>query len=169
MMNAPPVAPPRVFLHAWTAADLMSPNPVSLEADATVKEAIAFLADAGFGAAPVIDEAGRPIGVLSQADIVVHDRENVDYLPTNPDEAARVDRSARGVRGGFQVECVDRTTVRDVMTPMVIAVTPDTLAYQVIEEMLGRKIHRLFVVDSDGVLVGVITSLDVLRHLRQMP
>jgi predicted transcriptional regulator len=32
--------------------------------------------------------------------------------------------------------------------------------------MLNWKVHRLFVVDRDGVLVGVISALDVLRRLR---
>jgi CBS domain-containing protein len=35
----------------------------------------------------------------------------------------------------------------------------------VVEDMLGLKVHRLFVVDGNGILVGVISALDVLRHL----
>jgi hypothetical protein len=31
----------------------------------------------------------------------------------------------------------------------------------------GEKVHRLFVVDDAGTLVGVISALDVLRHLRE--
>jgi CBS domain-containing protein len=37
----------------------------------------------------------------------------------------------------------------------------------VIEEMLARGVHRLFVVGGDGVLTGVISFVDVLRHLRR--
>src|SRR5690349_10530953 len=65
----------RLTLWAETAADLMMPNPMSLRAEATVREAVAALTDRGFSAAPVIDEAGRPVGVLSRADVLVHDRE----------------------------------------------------------------------------------------------
>lgn len=160
---------PRVVLWAETAADLMSSNPVSLNADDTMKEAIAFLSDKGYSAAPVIDSAGRPIGVLSQSDIVLHDRESVSYLEARPDGPERIDRSVRDVETvgrGFQVECVDHTTVRDLMTPVIFSVAPETPATQVIDEMVMRQIHRLFVVDNDGVLVGVITAGDVLRHLR---
>jgi CBS domain-containing protein len=32
--------------------------------------------------------------------------------------------------------------------------------------MVGLKVHRLFVVDQSGLLIGVISALDVLRHLR---
>src|SRR5882672_8324363 len=79
MMHTLPATSP-LKLHAQTAADLMVPNPISLRADANIREALALLTDKGFSAAPVIDEAGRPIGVLSRGDLLVHDREKVDYL-----------------------------------------------------------------------------------------
>ena len=69
------------------------------------------------------------------------------------------------LRDGFQAENVDRTRVRDIMTPVVFCVTPQTPVAQVIEEMLALKVHRLFVVDRDRVLVGVISALDVLRRM----
>jgi CBS domain-containing protein len=161
---------PRLVLCAATAADLMTPNPVSIGADATVKEAAAFLVDKGFSAAPVIDEAGRPVGVLSQSDIVVHDREKVDYVSANPAYYDRADLSRRlpkALQTGFEVVDVDRTQVRDIMTPVVFSVAPETPAHKVIEDMLGQKVHRLFVVGGDGVLVGIISTVDVLGHLRR--
>ena len=64
----------RLVLRGETAADLMTPNLVSISADDTAAEALAFFADHAFGAAPVIDNAGRPIGVLSHTDLMIHDR-----------------------------------------------------------------------------------------------
>ena len=55
------------------------------------------------------------------------------------------------------------------MTPAVFSVTPQTPASKVVAEMLALHVHRLFVVDNTGVLVGVITALDVLRHLDLEP
>jgi CBS domain-containing protein len=52
------------------------------------------------------------------------------------------------------------------MTPVVFTVTLDTPAPRVVEQMLNLKVHHLFVVDEDRALVGVISSLDVLRHLK---
>jgi CBS domain-containing protein len=155
-------------LRAETAADLMTPNPVSISAASTVSEAVAFLTDKGFSAAPVIDHAGHPVGVLSRSDILVHDREKVEYVPAAADYYDRDNlktQAGERLRDGFQVENVDRTRVRDIMTPVVFCVTPQTPVAQVIEEMLALKVHRLFVVDRDRVLVGVISALDVLRHL----
>src|SRR5262245_45799710 len=76
---------PRLVLRGDTAAELMTPNPVSLAAAASVKEAAAFLTDHHFSAAPVIDNAGRPIGVLSRSDIVIHDREKAEFVPPAPE------------------------------------------------------------------------------------
>ena len=36
---------------------------------------------------------------------------------------------------------------------------------QVVEDMLALRVHRLFVVDDGGALVGVVTATDVLRRL----
>ena len=52
------------------------------------------------------------------------------------------------------------------MTPVVFAVSSEVPARRVVGDMLGLKVHRVFVVDVGGVLVGVISALDVLRHLR---
>src|SRR5262245_27204091 len=60
-----------------TAQEMMTPNPHSIREHATLDEAITFLIDKGFRAAPVIDDSGRPVGVISQSDIVIHDREKV--------------------------------------------------------------------------------------------
>ena len=112
----------RLLLWAETAQDLMVANPISIHANAVVQEAIAFLIDKGFSAAPVIDEAGKPIGVLSRTDILVHDRTRTgSHIP---DFYARADLSGDRVPKGFQVENVDRTRVRDLMTPMVLSVSP---------------------------------------------
>jgi CBS domain-containing protein len=56
--------------------------------------------------------------------------------------------------------------VRDAMTPVVFSVAPEASAQQVVREMLSLRVHRLFVVDRGGVLTGVISAEDVLRHLR---
>jgi CBS domain-containing protein len=161
-------AAPRLALWADTAADLMRPNPVSIRDNATIREAVALFTDKGFSAAPVIDAAGRPVGVLSRSDIVVHDREKVEYLAPVAeyyDQSELEMRSGERLRNGYQVERVDPTLVRDLMTPAVFSVSPETRAGKVVDQMLALKVHRLFVVDESDVLVGVISALDVLRHL----
>jgi CBS domain-containing protein len=155
-------------LDAQTAADLMTPGPVSIRGTATVHEAVALLTARGFSAAPVIDEAGRPAGVVSQTDLLVHDRETATRPAPYPEYYHRSEltlRSGESLGEGFQVEAPDGTQVRDVMTPAVISVTPDAPARRVVADMLALRVHRLFVVDRAGVLVGVISALDILRRL----
>ena len=127
---------------ATRAEEVMTPNPLSIGELATLREAALFLTSKDISAAPVINEAGRPVGVISLADIVrcVHMSEVSDTrLPL---------------------------TVREVMTPVVYFVRPDTPVANVIEDLLDCAVHRLFVVDDDEVLIGVISTLDVLKHLR---
>ncbi|MCS6976003.1 MAG: CBS domain-containing protein [Gemmatales bacterium] len=156
----------RLYLDAETAADLMVPNPISIEEDATVREAIAVLIDRGFSAAPVIDAAGRPVGVISRTDIVRLDREKGDVYPPYFADYEPLLPSKEKLPAGFQIEVPDTTRVKDIMTPIVFAVPPSCPVSNLIEEFLSRKVHRLFVVDEGGALVGVISALDILRHLR---
>jgi CBS domain-containing protein len=134
----------RLTLDAAQASDLMSPNPVSLNADALVADAVAVMTQRGFSAAPVIDEAGRPVGVLSRSDLLVHEREALRSRPA----------------GG------DMTRVRDIMTPAVFSVPPHLSADKVVEHLLTLDVHQLYVVDDSQAVIGVVTSHDVLRHLR---
>ena len=57
--------------------------------------------------------------------------------------------------------------VSDIMTPAIFCVRPETSAAKVVEKLLALKVRRLFVVDNDGILVGVISTFDVLRKLRR--
>ncbi len=132
----------RLTLTARTAAQLMTPQVVSIPADAPVPQAVALLTDRGLSAAPVIDAAGRPLGVVSQADVLAHLREQ----PTAPPAPARV---------------------KDIMTPTVFSCTPQTPAHEVVRLLLGLKVRQLFVVDETGVPVGVIAAVDVLRRLEE--
>jgi CBS domain-containing protein len=154
-------------LWAETAADLMMPSPTSIRGNATVREAVEMLTDHGFSAAPVIDEAGRPLGVISRADILVHDREMGARTGASAYyESADLTAGGERLGPGFHVQAMDATLVRDIMTPAVYSVAPATPAAKVVEQMAELKVHRLYVADEDGTLVGVISALDVLRHLR---
>jgi CBS domain-containing protein len=128
-------------LKAKTAREIMNPDPHSIEETKTADDAANFLTHRGFGATVVIDQAGRPLGVVTKTDLLIHDLE----------------RKAAG-----KSEPAD---VRDVMTPAIFSVRQDTPAKSVIEQMLALHVHHLFVVDNQGIVVGVISPMDVLRKL----
>jgi CBS domain-containing protein len=148
-MNAT-VTPPVLRLRARVAEDLMMRNPVSLRADATIDEAMTLFVDKGIDAAPVIDDGGRPIGVISRSDVFVHLLE---------DARRRKHPHPSAVAEGAEAA----SRVSDLMTPTVFAVGLHTLAAKIVTDMVGLHVHRLFVVDDDGVLVGVVTAMDVLK------
>lgn len=131
----------RLTLLADTAEELMTAGPVSLGATATVAEATAFLTERAFGAAVVIDDAGHPLGVVTKTDVLVH---------------------ARQRRPGLEP---DDTPVTEFMTPAVFSVRPDTPTRSVVEQLLALNVHHLFVADAAGVIIGVISPVDVLRKL----
>jgi CBS domain-containing protein len=169
MNTTPKSTESEVPRQALAAQDLMTRNPVSIRENATLHEAVALLVDKGFSAAPVIDNAGRAVGVISQRDVLVHDREKVDYLepvPADYDTEFLGERVGKSAGAGFQVVAPDSTLVSDIMTPMVFSVAPDCPAQKVVDQMLAMKFHRLFVIDDNGVLIGVISALDILKRVQ---
>lgn len=158
----------RLVLRADSAEDLMSPNPVSIRAGASLREAITLMTDRGIRAVPVIDDAGHPVGVISQTDIVVYDRERPARLEPVADFyhwADLANESDDRLPANFLVDEADRTTVEEVMSPAIFAVELDTPPAAVVQRMLDLRVHRLFVRDGAGTLVGVISTTDLLRHL----
>lgn len=154
---------PLMALHARTARELMTASPLSIREAATAAEAAAFLSGRGISAAPVIDEAGRPVGVVSRSDLLSHRAHQGLRLLDAPSEGPP---ETDGFGGASQASQPGRARVRDVMTPAVFCVRPETAVGKVVEKMLALRVRRLFVVDQGGVLVGVISAFDVLSHLR---
>jgi predicted transcriptional regulator len=128
-----------VTLLAESAADMMSRDPVSLGSAMASAEAAHVLASRGIGAAVVIDAAGHPVGVVTKTDLLIH---------------------ARG-----QALDETKTPVSEIMTTAVFTVRNDTSARSVIEQFLALNVHHLFVTDTAGTLVGVISPIDVLKFL----
>jgi CBS-domain-containing membrane protein len=128
-----------ISLLAESAADLMSRDPVSLDMNTSADEAARVLTSRGIGAAVVIDSAGRPIGVVTKTDLLIHAHcQGRNEMPT---------------------------TINNVMTTAVFSVRTDTPAKSVIDQFLALNVHHLFVMDTAGTLVGVISPVDVLKRL----
>jgi CBS domain-containing protein len=144
-----------------TALEMMTPHVVSIRADATVEEAAALLTDKGVTAVPVLGADGRPVGVLSRTDVVAHDCE-AEVIPADAG-----DRPAPAGERVLAAEKAGPARVGDIMTQFVFAVAPTAPAAVVVDAMLSLAVHRLFVTDPQGAIIGVISTTDVLRHLRR--
>jgi CBS domain-containing protein len=156
----------RLVLNLQTAEELMTSEPITVRAGATIKEAIGTMVDRGVSALPVVDDDGKPVGVLSQTDIVIHDRNKQAQAAPEYYTTTNLLSGSTRLLSKFSLDTQDTTHVHEVMTPTVFAVRPDDPVTRVVGDMVAFKIHRLFVTDTKGSLLGVISAFDVLRKMR---
>ncbi len=123
-------------------AELMQNNLKSVRSEASVAEAILTLADAHVSGVPVVDGAGRMVGVLSSTDVLAA-------------EAEAEDAEARQT-------LLEETPVREIMTRRPYTIAPGADVREAAQQMLYADVHRLFVVDGEEA-VGVISTTDIVR------
>jgi CBS-domain-containing membrane protein len=134
-----------------TVADVMTTRVVSVRRDASVKEMAAMLRSSRISAFPVIDDAGRVIGVVSEADLLV--KVAVQAEGTSMLAALRHFREDDKTRG---------VTAGDLMTAPAVTIGPDAPVTEAARVMYDRRLKRLPVVNRAGRLVGIISRVDVL-------
>ena len=139
--------------------DVMTQLVVMLYPNESVHAAARKLSRNRISGAPVV-EAGKVVGVLSEADIVAA------VLPsgTAGQEASFLD-ALPGVRRLRAEAQSSPKTVADVMTPVVVEVSPTTSIWKAASLMQLRGVKRLPVVDGDGYLVGIVSRSDVVRAM----
>ena len=120
-------------------ADLMTIDPVTVAFDATIEKAADLMRRHRVTGLPVVDEAGRLIGVISQTDIL--------YLDV-PAVQALIRHRERGVRVG-EVMSAPALTIDSTATIQAAAI-----------RMHDQHIHRLVAVDDHGRPAGVISAMD---------
>jgi CBS domain-containing protein len=142
--------------------DFMTSPVVSVTPDMPVNQVARVLLEHGISAAPVVDERGEPIGMISEGDLIARDdraREaRRDWWLTllAEGEALHPDFLA-GVKA-------PQTRVRDVMTSPVITVGEETELRDVARLLTAHRIKRVPVL-SDGRVVGILSRADCVRAL----
>lgn len=155
-------------MKASTASDVMVHQVFTVPPDLKVVDLDQELYANRIGGAPVVD--GRKlVGIVSRSDIdrlVSHQRggpaATASYywqgdLPEGEEPAAY--NAARTT-----LESLQKTLVREIMTPEVISVSPEEPISRVARLMYDRRIHRVLVVER-GELQGLISSLDLVGVL----
>lgn len=152
-----------------TARDVMTTGVMTADADWTVNDLAEFLVTNAISGAPVIAPEGRLLGVVSLTDLVRHASLPVHSERPGPSHDVYVDDLEREYPddefAGFRVGTEDQTLVREIMTPVIFEVQPDTDVREIADIMVRGRIHRVFVTDQARV-VGVISALDLLRVVR---
>lgn len=139
-----------------TARDLMTRDLLLIPKEASLKHAAHMLAQSQVSGAPVVDSAGRCIGVLSTTDFMrwVDDEQR---RPSHPSES-----SCASEWEMVAPESLPCDEVGTFMTCDPITASPDTRIAKLAQMMLDAHIHRVIVVDEEKHPVGVVTSTDVL-------
>ncbi|HEX9870685.1 MAG TPA: CBS domain-containing protein [Candidatus Tectomicrobia bacterium] len=149
------------------AKDIMHPNVVTVTDTMDLREAAKIFVQERISGAPVIDELGNLVGVISQSDLVEYELATERELTVEaPFYRQPYDESLDPSRG-FQIEELPADTVKDVMTPYLITIQEDTAIREVAGRMAECGIHRVIVVDEDQQIRGIVTSLDVLRWVAE--
>jgi CBS domain-containing protein len=115
---------------------LMTKNVKVIDSSATLLEAAEIMRDQDLGALPVAD-AGRPIGMLTDRDIVV--------------------RAIADAKDPAQ------TRVRDVITPRLTTIFADRDVREAADLMAKDQIRRLLVIDHQQTPVGILSLGDIGR------
>lgn len=129
--------------------EVMSSQPVTVQAGTTVQEALLLLAEHKVTSLPVVSREGRIRGVVSEADLIrgrVAADPRAHELPVEdvPDRAM----------------CVD-----DVMTPYAVTVHPETDLAEAVDLITSTTVKSVPVVDAHGRVLGMLSRSDVVRVL----
>lgn len=145
-------------LFTLTAGDLMSRDLVLVPRDMSLRGAARLLARAQVTGAPIVNEEGRCIGVLSATDFLR--RAGTDSASARP--AADESGFCSDWFMNGNIEALPEEEVGKVMTLNPVTVLRTTPLGELTRQMIDAHIHRLVVVDEAGRPIGIVSSMDVL-------
>jgi len=137
-----------------TVKDVMTTRVVSVKQDSSFRDMAAALREHRVSAFPVLDDDGKVIGVVSEADLLTK-----EALGSEPQEMPGM---ITGLLRHKEHEKARGTTAGDVMTSPAVVITPDDTVESAARLMYTRKVKRLPVVDANGHLAGIVSRVDVL-------
>jgi CBS domain-containing protein len=131
--------------------DVMTTQVVAVKLGASFKEMAARLRQSRVSAFPVIDDDGKVIGVVSEADMLARQVLSADHAGMG---TGMPDHGEQGKADGL--------TAGDLMTHPAITVSPGDSVEVAARLMYTLQVKRLPVIDRSGRLAGIISRTDVL-------
>jgi acetoin utilization protein AcuB len=129
------------------AADIMTESPVTVTAQATVGDAARTLDSLSVRHLPVVNEDAELIGMISDRDL-------------------RGDAGGGGATEDLVTSAPPLSAqIVEIMSSDVVQASPDDDLKVLAELMLDNKVGAVPVVDNDGLLVGIVSYVDILRAL----
>lgn len=154
-------------------SDVMQTKVLTVSPDTALPDLERKLLSSRVGALPVVERDGRLAGIVSRSDVVrqlclersLGEAMADAYRDQTDEHFAEKAQEDVAVAIGKRME---QLHVRDVMIRDVLVAEPGLGLAKAAQRMIERRVHRLPVVD-DGRLVGIVTSLDLVRVVAEAP
>jgi CBS domain-containing protein len=134
-----------------TVRDVMTTSVIAVREDTSFKDMAAMLGSSRVSGFPVIDQAGKVIGVVSETDMLIKEA----------DQASHPGLFA-GLRRSRDHQKAAGVTAAQLMTSPPVTIGPDEPVQHAAFLMYDRAVSRLPVVDEAGHLAGIVSQADVL-------
>ena len=142
-----------------TVKDIMTSNPVCISADTTARELAHVLEANAISGVPVVDVRMRVIGVVSRTDLL----HRCVAGPVGSRPGSFFQSLAEGVDPDVDFGPENLGTVEEFMSTDPVTATVDETIPVIAGRMAEQGVHRVIVVDDDDHVVGIVTTLDVLK------
>lgn len=149
-------APVRDVSSGLTAADIMTTEVETVSPDTPARHVAELLLGKAYRAVPVVDGERRPVGIITNSDLVSR-----GGLSVRMELLANLDTPA--IHAVLERMASNHKTARDIMTPRPATVAASAPLTQVAETMTRRRLKRLPVVGEGGALAGTLSRVDLLR------
>jgi len=149
---------------ARTVRDIMDSEPVSVTVADSVETVLHVMRDHDVSGVPVINEGGRCVGIITEADLVLSQEGEDFHLPHYFQLFGGVVFLERWSHFEERARKAFASTAEDMMTPDPITIEPDATVDEAAHLIASKKHNRLPVIEH-GRLVGVVTRVDVLDGL----
>ncbi len=136
--------------------DIMTPDPQRITPETPVQEVVRLLLTVTFTSVPVVDRAGRPLGIVTQGDLV--------YRAGLPLRLGLLAEAAPGHKDSA-LEALTGKQAEAVMTRPAVVISEDQRLTEAVDLMLRKDVKRLPVVDENGLLTGMLSRVDVFRTI----
>ncbi len=151
------------------AKDIMNSDVIVIQESMTVSELSGILTAKMITGAPVVDDSGKLVGVVSETDIVRSSARRTAAFKEKLESSYYLrgweDKVDEDELRDFHVVEDDGLAVREIMTPLIFKVSEDASIAEMADTMIGGRIHRLIITKDDRV-VGIVTTLDMLKAIR---
>ena len=149
---------------ARTVRDIMGSEPVSVTVADSVETVLQVMRDHDLSGVPVVNEGGRCVGIITEADLVISQEGEDFHLPHYFQLFGGVVFLERWSHFEERARKAFASTAEDMMTPDPITIEPDASVHEAAHLIASKKHNRLPVIEH-GRLVGVVTRVDVLDGL----